>query len=574
MAKDIPAPSPIPEPVNLALTETPPAPAAEATEQPAAASPEQPAGDPKAELAALSQNGNTNRLSPTDEERATRLMLTCLLEDGNGISAALAAMPQIPWILGVRAIENAWKDLSAEARATVLDGLAKMDTDNGYRLRLSMARSLARVELSEAVKVAAASCRSMWNAETGTLKPEHSKLIGNVFIGRGKPWVLQLNLADISAEDANAVLSAVVFSTFNVNNAPITQLSVLRYAGARLASLHENLIGMVARAVGRWSGKWQSALRKEVPELPETILSALKSEAAPEPRTRPAANVPAESAAEAETPLSPELEEKLRAAAESEDPAAVEAVNQEIAAWREAEKIARLEALDAEDEDDEDEPAEDEDEDEPAVAEEGGGRRRRGRNDRKERPAYVSREQERGDRGQSGFNFSATLKQLESYVSALRSDLAAAQNRLRRAENEGSKSRREDRPVLSHEEANLSPDELKRLVIQLESRVAELNARVEELTSDSEARALAMASGTADAAPDAVTQLRTLLALKLQEDYADFLTLQKESPDAIVQQHYRGLINHVFEVLRGEQIPLSVPPEPVVAPPLPPAVAP
>src|SRR5207247_4942425 len=114
------SPSPNPEPVNLACTDTQPAPAAEA-------------GDPKAELAALSQTGNTNRLSPSDEDKATRLMRNCLLEGGDGISAALDAMPQLPWILGVRAIENAWKDLSAEARATVLDGLAKMDTDNGYR---------------------------------------------------------------------------------------------------------------------------------------------------------------------------------------------------------------------------------------------------------------------------------------------------------------------------------------------------------------------------------------------------------------------------------------------------------
>ena len=581
MAKDTPTPtpeapassaSPNPEPVNLALTETPPAPAAEqpAHEAGDAAATEQPAGDPKAELAALSQTGNTNRLSPADEDKATRLMHNCLLEGGDGIPAALDAMPQLPWILGVRAIENAWKDLPADSRATVLDGLTKMDTDNGYRLRLSMARSLARVELSEAIKVAAATCRSMWNGETGTLKPEHSKLIGNVFIGRGKPWVLQLVLADLPAEDATAILSAVVFSTFNVNNAPITQLSVLRYAGARIGQLHENLIGMIARAVGRWNGKWQSALRKEVAELPEPILSALKAESAPEPRARPGDEASAQPAPEVEAPVPPELQEKLRLAAETEDPAAVEAVNQEINAWREAEKIARLEALDA-DEDDEDED-EEEDEDAPA-AEDGGGRRGRGRNDRRERPVYVPREQE--SRGPSSFNFGAAIKQLESYVSGLRGDLAAAQNRVRRSEDDGRKSRREtaDRPVISHDEANLSPDELKRLVAQLEGRVEDLKSRVEELTSDSETRAFAMAAGTTDAAPDAVTQLRTLLALKLQEDYADFLTLQKESPDAIVQQHYRGLISHVFEVLRSEQIPLSVPPEPVVEPPLPPAVA-
>ncbi len=584
MAKDTPTPtpesspeaqgfiaSPNPEPVNPALTDTPPA-LAIGDSAPVA----EPTGDPKADLAAIAQNGNTNRLSPADEDRATRLMRDCLLEGGDGTAAALAAMPQLPWILGVRAIESAWQQLAPEARAAVLDGLAKMDTDNGYRLRLSMARSLARAELAEAAKVAASACRSMWDAQAGSLKAEHSKLIGNVFIGRGKPWVLQLQLADMPAEDASAILSAVVFSTFNVNNAPITQLSVLRYGGSRLTSLHENLIGMVARAVGRWNGKWQSALRKEVTDLPEAILTAMKPERGPEPRARSADEAPA-AAEEAEAPVPEELQEKLRLAAESGDPAAVEAVNQDIAAWREAEKIARLEALDAADEDEDDEDDEDEDEEQPAAEDtnEGGGRRRRGRNDRKERPAYVPRDQERGqERGQSsGFNFSATLKQLEGYVSGLRNDLATAQNRLRRAESEGPKSRQE-RPVLSHEEANLSPEELKRLVLQLEGRTAELKARVEELTTDSEARALAMAAGSGDATPDAATQLRTLLALKLQEDYADFLALQKESPDAIVQQHYRGLINHVFEVLRGEQIPLTVPAEPVIEPPLPPAVAP
>ncbi len=567
-----PPPAPVTPPPSEVPPAAKPAPVAEAAPAAPDAPPAeaaQPVGDPRAALAALAQGGNTNRLSPADEDRATKLMHGCLVEGGDGISTALAAMPHLPWILGVRAIENAWKDLPAESRAAVLDGLAKMDTDNGFRLRLSMARSLARVEPPEGVKVAAATCRSMWNAETGTLKPEHSKLIGNVFIGRGKPWVLQLALADLPEEDAKAILSAVVFSTFNVNNAPITQLSVLRYAGARLGSLHENLIGMVARAVGRWSGKWQSALRKEVAELPEAVASALKPERGSE-QAEASADTAAAPAEEVEAPLPAELQEKLRAAAESEDPAAVEAVNQEIAAWREAEKIARLEAIDAESEDeDEDEDEDDDDSDagtEPA-AEEGGGRRKRGRKERKERPAYISREQERG---QSGGNFGAILKQLESYVSSLRNELSTAQNRLRRAENEGAKARA-DRPILSHEEANLSPDELKRLVIQLEARVAELNARVEELTTDSEARALAMSVGT-DTTPDAVTQLRTLLALKLQEDYADFLALQKESPDAIVQQHYRALINHVFEVLLGEQIPLTVPSENVAPPPLPPSV--
>ena len=130
MAKDTPTPtpqpspevhgstaSPNPEPVNLALTDTPTPlglPEHETTGDSAA--PEQPPGEPKAELAALSQNGNTNRLSPADEDKATRLMRVCILEGGDGIASALAAMPLLPWILGVRAIESAWQELSPEAR--------------------------------------------------------------------------------------------------------------------------------------------------------------------------------------------------------------------------------------------------------------------------------------------------------------------------------------------------------------------------------------------------------------------------------------------------------------------------
>jgi len=542
---------------------------------PAEPPPPQPAGDAKAELAAITQTGNTNRLSPSDEDKATRLMRDCLLEGGTGIPAAIEAMPQLPWILGVRAIENAWPNLPAASRAEILDGLTKMESDNGYRLRLSVARSLAKVEVGEAVRVAAAACRSMWNSDGGALKPEHSKLIGNVFIGRGKPWVLQLPLADLADPEANGILSAVTYSAFNVNNPPITQLSVLRYAGGRLGQLHENLLGMIARTVGRWSGKWQVALRNEIADLPESILAALKSDRGS--GTRPSADEGAPVAGspapeKAEAPLPPELEEKLRLAAESEDPAAVEAVNEEINAWREAERGARLEALD-EDESDEDEEEDDED-DEGSTAPHSEARdvRGRGRRGRKERPAYVSREQE--SRGLPGFNYSAAMKQLDTYVAGLRSDLAAAQARLRRLDDDGRRSRREsaDRPILSHEEANLSPDELKRLVIQLEGRNAELQARVEELTSDSETRGLAMAAGTTEASPDELTQLRTLLALKLHDDYGDFLTLQKESPDAIVQQHYPGLIKHVFDILLGEKIPLRAPEEPVMAaPPLPPA---
>ena len=56
---------------------------------------------------------------------------------------------------------------------------------------------------------------------------------------------------------------------------------------------------------------------------------------------------------------------------------------------------------------------------------------------------------------------------------------------------------------------------------------------------------------------DAAAQLRTLLALKLQEDFADFVALEKESNDLVVQQHYKSLLRHVFEVLHQLEVPLK-----------------
>jgi hypothetical protein len=56
---------------------------------------------------------------------------------------------------------------------------------------------------------------------------------------------------------------------------------------------------------------------------------------------------------------------------------------------------------------------------------------------------------------------------------------------------------------------------------------------------------------------DTSHQLRTLLALKLQEDYEDFLALEQEAPDFVVQQHYKSLLKDVFKVLLSEGVALK-----------------
>lgn len=552
--------APTPEPLAdgaAPSTETASAAPAETNEAPVTA----------ADLAAFAEASLKGRLSNADEDRATRIMRELILAGDAG--PALEAMTKLPWILGVRAAEQAWPTLSDAAHAQLIEGLVKLEGDNAARLRLSLARSLAKIELATGLQLAAITCRGLFDAEKGALSPEHSKLIGNVFIGRGKPWVLQLPLDGLDSADAVPIASCVVFSAFNVNNPPITQLSILRYSAERLGALHENLIAMIAKSVSRWNGKWQSSLRSEIADLPAAIIAALNEKKEPETRNNrnerneraPRNEAPAEDAHddEPEPTLPPELEEKLKIATESGDADLVAQVSQEINAWREAHRATQ-------------QHSEDHEQESKSETEQGGrrsrGRDRKDRGEKKERPAYVSREQEAAAKQGGSFNFSNAVRQLENYVQGLRNELANTQAKLKRGE-----SGRRTGVVLSHEEASLSPEELKRLVIQLEQRNAELKARVEELLADSETRALSMAAGTDAPPPDALTQLLTLLTLKLQDDYSDYIALESRSTDLIVQQHYRGLIRNVFSTLRAEGIALSgeLPPPPPEPPaPLPP----
>jgi aminopeptidase C len=61
--------------------------------------------------------------------------------------------------------------------------------------------------------------------------------------------------------------------------------------------------------------------------------------------------------------------------------------------------------------------------------------------------------------------------------------------------------------------------------------------------------------------PDPATELKTLLGLKLREDFEDFQALEQEKKDLVVQQHYRSLLKHIFDILIQEGVSFAAPPE-------------
>ncbi len=476
---------------------------------------------PADELTQLAEASQRTRLSPANEERMTVLLKEALLAGRAGVARAVDALPKVPWIVGVRAIEQVWPELTAGFRTQLLAGLGKDETDAARRMRLSVARALFKVDAPVTLKVAVAVAKEMRDKDSGALAPKHAQIFSNVFIGRAKPWVAQLALADLKPAEADVLVHCAVMSVFTIPHPPVTQLGILKWAqeNGLLGKLHPEALEAVKKGVSRWSGRWQSALRKEVAELPEEIAAALK----------PAG---AETSAGEGSRVDGDGDER-DASAENAKP------------------------NDDDDEDREDDEPSDEAapppkkvrpvyEPRPQKPQEAQEPRRDGP---RARPVYEPRNA--GSSSGGRFDLASTLRQIEQHVQGLRTELATAKARPR-----------EERPRRVEKlgaiiEGAPTPDELARLNLQLEARNAELQTQITELTQHSED--LAQSTGAMSGAPvtDPDAQLRTLLALKLQEDFADFLALEKESNDLVVQQHYKGLIRHVFEVLRQLDVPLK-----------------
>jgi hypothetical protein len=478
------------------------------------------------ELTQLAEASQRARLSPSEEERMTALLKEALLGGRGGVARAVEALPKVPWIVGVRAIEQVWPELTAGFRTQLLAGLGKDETDAARRMRLSVARALFKVDAPVTLKVAVAVAREMRDKDSGALAPKHAQIFSNVFIGRAKPWVAQLTLGELKPAEADVLVHCAVMSVFTIPHPPVTQLGVLKWTqeNDRLEKLQPEALEAIKKGVARWSGKWQGALRREVASLPEEIVAVLKpargeNGGAPEAEAASAPVDGEEPGAEGEREETPDENTEDRAEGEPTDEDAPPPRKERPVYEPRPQKPSQPQ--------------------EPR-------REREGR----ERPVYEPRN---AGSSSSRFDLSATLRQIEQHVQGLRNELAAAKTRSRDDEK---RSRRSEKtgPII---EGEPTPEELARLNLQLEARNVELQTQIDELKQHSEDLALSTGAMAGVPVEDTGAQLRTLLALKLQEDYADFLALQTESNDLVVQQHYRSLIGHIFEVLQQLDVPLK-----------------
>jgi hypothetical protein len=492
------------------------------SEQPVEGSPTH-VEDEVAALNELATRAQFGRLPAADEERAIALLKDALLTGKKGVSKAVETLPRLPWIVGVRAVEAAWGTMKPTAKTQLAKGLAEDESDATRRVRLSLARALFKQDVPVALKIAVGVAKEMWDKATGALSQKNAQIFANVFIGKAKPWVAQLPLADLKPGDAELLVHCAVLAVFSLPHPPGTQLAILKWAaeGGHLEKLHESAVEIVARSVARWSAKWQSALRNEIPELPAQIRGAPESLTTESPETDQAESLSVAPVPAAETePHEPD--------SAVEEPDAREQIKERPVYEPRPQRPATAR-----------EPSRD-------PGQRGGHR--------KERPVYQPRNA--GVAGQS-FNLPETLQQIELHVQWLRTELNTAQARLRQHDEEGRRGKRVVERGTTVIEGEPTMEELARLNQQLEARIAELQCRIDDLLADAEDRAASIGAHSGEQVTNVDTQLRALLALKLQSNFSDFVALEQESPSVVVQQHYKSLLREVFEVLRHEGIPLN-----------------
>ncbi|MEI6713367.1 MAG: hypothetical protein WCO60_06415 [Verrucomicrobiota bacterium] len=501
-----------------------------------------------------------SRLPVEDEALAATRLKEILLGGRSDVARAIAVIPDLPWIITVQGTASAWPDMKPSFRSQLLAGLARAQGESAPRTRLSLARGLYKVDNAAGLKLILLTLKVLRDKETGLLSGKGAPLFANVLIGRGKAWILQIPVTELKPVEADLLVHSALHGAFHAPQAPITQLSILRWAGAlgKLSNLSQALDQLISRGISRWSGKWQNALRKEVTNFPESWLEVLKP-------------VPSQEEAPASSEQPSHSEESEEKSGEKDEPGENDDESSES-------HPQHPKNPDSDQEDDEDEDDDDDEEDED---EESSEEKRPARN---QRPVYVSKTipQQNGHRDRErdrdsnqnqqsarrggvsqNFNLQDTLRQIEQYTNGLKSELQAAQRQLR-SKDDDRRNRRFERNTGPIVPGDPSSEELARLNLQLEARNAELVSRIQELTADAEDRAASQGLTTDGPAPDENTQLRSLLAFKLKEDFEDFKALEEAAKDMVVQQHYRSVLQHVFEVIQQEGV--VFPPPEIVAP--------
>jgi len=466
-------------------------------------------------LAKLVEASKTTRLTPEQEKEAAGLVKASLLAGKAGIVSAVDSMVGLPWVVGVDSIVETWPALKAPSRKNLLAALTSQETEQARRFRLSLGRGLFVLDAEVALKLIQGVCAEMAAGENGMLTQNDRQIFANVLIGKDKPWLLRLQVAEEGAE-TDALIRCAVAAAFSRQCPPLTQLFLLRWiaAGGKLVKLPEDLLDLVAKSIKRWHPKLQDQFKADIPEVPPMIEEALKKGPAPQPKPQAQAQ--------------PQAERQERA--EGEEP-------QERVEQRPERPEQRPERAER-----------------PERPQSNARQERQERRQQREQQQAPAARQPAG-----GFDPVSSLRQIEAHVQSLRSELNEAKSELRQRKEsprERDRGRRQSAPEVLNPNSN-DIGELQRHNQQLEETITELRSQLEELAADHEDIATSMQAHEETPQADGKEQLKALLGIKLREHFTDFQKLAKEPPDEVFREHYRMLLEDVFVILEKQGVVLK-----------------
>lgn len=244
-------------------------------------------------LASLLERAKGGRLSADEEKEAARLTKERLLSGKAGVTEAVEAIVQLPWSVGVEALNAAWPEMKpASGRRQFLTAIGNHSSDQAHRVRLSLARGLHPVDPAASVKVLSAVCEEMRSAE-GKLQAKGRGMFSQVLIGKAKPWIANIALHELKPAESGQIAGATleVIGTCS----PLAQEGLLAWlaTAGQLKEISEENLQSLQKSVSRWKPELRRQFLSKNLELPESLAVALAAEPVPQPQREPKKAAPA-----------------------------------------------------------------------------------------------------------------------------------------------------------------------------------------------------------------------------------------------------------------------------------------
>jgi hypothetical protein len=183
---------------------------------------------PEQTLEGIAAKAARRRLNARDEALALELARNTLLTGRPGVLRVLALAGSLPWVVLVNASASAWSGLKPTARAQFLKGIGTVPGEGFVRTRMSIIRGLWKADAGAASKAVSMLFKDFVDQATGLLPNREAVQFGNVFLGRGRPWIASADISSLKAAEQETVRLGIFSACVQTPQAPPVVIYAMR----------------------------------------------------------------------------------------------------------------------------------------------------------------------------------------------------------------------------------------------------------------------------------------------------------------------------------------------------------